>query len=83
MKLFIARDPMFNQLQLHSEKPKLKSKMYISDGVCFEPSQDIKEFFKDLTPEFGAQELNFVLDTGSFTANGERVIVGEYIGGKK
>jgi hypothetical protein len=79
MKLYIARDKMFDQLYFHTEKPKYKDKIYISNGTSFEvKDDDIKDFFKDLTTEFGPQELNVIIDVGILNTNGERKLIGEF-----
>jgi len=61
MKLYLARDEIFNQLFLHTELPVLKNKVYISNGVCFDPPEDIKNKYSDLKPQDGVVELLFIL----------------------
>jgi hypothetical protein len=62
MKLFLARDEIFNQLFLHTERPALRDKVYISPGVCFEPPEDIKIKYSDMKPKDGVVELSFILE---------------------
>jgi hypothetical protein len=62
MKLYIARDKIYNQLFLHTLKPIYRDKVYISNGVCFDPPVDIKEMYNHLKTEDGAIELNFILE---------------------
>jgi len=62
MKLYLARDEIYNQLFLHTEVPVLRNKVYTSkSGVCFEPPEDIKIKYSDLKPKDGVVELVFVL----------------------
>lgn len=61
MKLYIARDKIYNQLFLHTEKPVYKNLVYVSKGVCFEPPCDIKEKYEHLKTGDGVIELTFEL----------------------
>ena len=63
MKLYLARDEIFNQLFLHTESPILKNKVYVSkSGVCFEPPEDIKIKYSNLKPKDGVIELLCILE---------------------